>query len=189
MRSLFVAVIDDDEALCSSLADLMRSIGHRAEPFDSAEMFLNSADRLRFDCIIADLPRGLDGMARRLLARADQIGIVTDLTLAAMRDTQRLAALIEILRPGAKPLVIVNRAGALPRGEIGRAEFEKGIGRKIDAVVPYDVKAASAMHEHGKALPAAARGGKAAIELRRIEAIMVGETKESPRSFVQRLFG
>ena len=55
MRSLFVAVIDDDEALCSSLADLMRSIGHCAEPFDSAEMFLNSADRLRFDCIIADV--------------------------------------------------------------------------------------------------------------------------------------
>jgi pilus assembly protein CpaE len=142
-----------------------------------------------FDCIVADLPRGLDGMARRLLARADRIGIVTDLSLAAMRDTQRLAALIEILRPGAKPLVIVNRAGALPRGEIGRAEFEKGIARKIDAVVPYDVKAASAMAEQGKALPAAARNGKAAVELRRVAALMVGDTKEAPRSFVQRLFG
>ncbi len=142
-----------------------------------------------FDCIIADLPRGLDGMARRLLAKADQIGIVTDLSLAAMRDTQRLAGLIEILRPGAKPLIIVNRAGALPRGEIGRAEFEKGIARKIDAVVPYDVKAASAMAEHGKPLPAAARSGKAAVELRRVAAIMAGEVKETPKSFVQRLFG
>jgi FixJ family two-component response regulator len=67
VRSLFVAVIDDDEALCSSLADLMRSIGHCAEPFDSAEMFLNSADRLRFDCIIADVH--MPGMGGLNLAR------------------------------------------------------------------------------------------------------------------------
>jgi pilus assembly protein CpaE len=142
-----------------------------------------------FDCIIADLPRGLDGMGRRLLAKADQIAIVTDLSLAAMRDTQRLAGLIEILKPGAKPLVIVNRGGALPRGEIGRAEFEKGIGRKIDAVIPYDVKAASAMAEHGKPLPAASRNGKAAVELRRVATLMAGAVKETPKSFVQRLFG
>ena len=141
-----------------------------------------------FDTIIADLPRGLDGMGRRLLAKADHIAIVTDLSLAAMRDTQRLAALIEILKPGAKPMVIVNRAGALPRGEIGRPEFEKGIGRKIDAVVPYDVKAASAMAEHGKPLPAASRNGKAAVELRRVASVMTGEVKEAPKSFVQRLF-
>src|ERR1700753_2170053 len=55
VRSLFVAVIDDDEALCLSLADLMRSIGYRAEPFDSAEMFLNSSDLFTFDCVIADV--------------------------------------------------------------------------------------------------------------------------------------
>jgi FixJ family two-component response regulator len=50
-----VAVIDDDEALCSSLVDLMRSIGYHAEPFISAETFLASSDRSRCDCIIADI--------------------------------------------------------------------------------------------------------------------------------------
>lgn len=165
------------------------------EPLDDQPMLDPSAvDPLvgaltdSFDCIIADLPRGLDGMARRLLAKADKIGIVTDLSLAAMRDTHRLAGLIEILHPGASPLVIVNRAGALPRGEIARADFEKGIGRKIDGVVPYDVKAASAMAEHGKALPAAARSGKATAELRRLASIMTGENKEPPRSLVKRWF-
>jgi FixJ family two-component response regulator len=33
VRSLLVAVIDDHEALCSSVVDLMRSVGYRAEPF------------------------------------------------------------------------------------------------------------------------------------------------------------
>ena len=37
-----VAVIDDDEALCWSLVDLIRSSGYRAEPFMSAETFLVS---------------------------------------------------------------------------------------------------------------------------------------------------
>jgi FixJ family two-component response regulator len=50
-----VAVIDDDEALCSSLVDLMRSIGYRAEPFFSAERFLMSSERSGCDCIIADI--------------------------------------------------------------------------------------------------------------------------------------
>src|SRR5207302_8126765 len=49
-----------------------------------------------FDCIIVDLPRTLDGMARRLLARADTIVIVTDLSLTAMRDTQRLGDLMNV---------------------------------------------------------------------------------------------
>jgi pilus assembly protein CpaE len=141
-----------------------------------------------FDCIIADLPRSLDGMGRRLLARADTVAVVTDLSLAAMRDTHRLLGLIAILKPGGKPLVIVNRAGALPRGEIARAEFEKGIQRKIDAIVPYDLKAASAMAEHGKALPAASRSGKATAEIRRLAGLLTGGAKEKPRSLVKRLF-
>ena len=141
-----------------------------------------------FDCIIADLPRGLDGMARRLLARADTIAVVTDLSLAAMRDTHRLLGLIEVLKPGAKPLVIVNRAGALPRGEIARAEFEKGIQRKIDVVVPYDLKAASAMAAHGKALPAAARSGKATAELRRLAEQLFGGNKDKSSSLLGRWF-
>ena len=105
-----------------------------------------------------------------------------------MRDTHRLLGLIEVLKPGAKPLVIVNRAGALPRGEIARAEFEKGIQRKIDVVVPYDLKAASAMAAHGKALPAAARSGKATAELRRLAEQLFGGNKAKSSSLLGRWF-
>ncbi|MBV9522022.1 MAG: AAA family ATPase [Alphaproteobacteria bacterium] len=142
-----------------------------------------------FEYIVADVPRGLDGMGRRILARADKIVIVSDLSLAAMRDTQRLATLVEILQPNVKPLVFINRAGALARCEIARPEFEKGIGRKIDGVIPHDAKAATAMAQHAKPLPVAAKSGKAAIELRRLTTLLAGATKAPPRSFMKRWLG
>jgi FixJ family two-component response regulator len=68
----FVGVVDDDEALCSSLVDLMHSIGYRATAFLSAESFLISPERFNLDCIIADIHMpgmgGLD-LLRELHAR------------------------------------------------------------------------------------------------------------------------
>jgi FixJ family two-component response regulator len=50
-----VAVVDDDEPLCSALVDLIRSVGYRAEPFTSAEALLISAIRFNLQCIVADV--------------------------------------------------------------------------------------------------------------------------------------
>jgi pilus assembly protein CpaE len=139
-----------------------------------------------FDCVIVDVPRALDGMARRLLARADATVIVGDFSLAAMRDTHRLIVLTAVLRPGIAPIVLVNRAGALARGEIDHAAFEKGIGRKIDCVIPYDAKAAVAMAQHGKPLPAAAQSSKATAALRRLAVTLSGHEAAKPRSLLKR---
>jgi FixJ family two-component response regulator len=65
----FVAIVDDDEALCLSLVDLMLSVGHRAEAFTSAETLLTSRNLLLFDCVVADVHMpGMDGLklARKL---------------------------------------------------------------------------------------------------------------------------
>ena len=67
MRSAFIAMIDDDEELCLSLVDLIRSAGHRAEPFASADAYLASPDRSLFDCIVADV--ALPGMSGLDLVR------------------------------------------------------------------------------------------------------------------------
>jgi FixJ family two-component response regulator len=62
-----VAIIDDDEALCLSLVDLMRSIGFGAEPYGSAETFLSSSDLSGLDCIVADVH--MPGMGGLKLAK------------------------------------------------------------------------------------------------------------------------
>jgi len=55
VTSPLVAIIDDDDALCSSLVDLMRSVGYRAEPYSSAETFLTSVNLLNSQCLVADV--------------------------------------------------------------------------------------------------------------------------------------
>jgi FixJ family two-component response regulator len=75
-----VAVVDDDEALCSSLVDLMRSVGYRAEPFASAETFLSSSTLIGLGCVIADVH--MPGMSGLDLVRGlHERGIVTPVIL------------------------------------------------------------------------------------------------------------
>jgi FixJ family two-component response regulator len=79
VTSRLVAIIDDDEALCSSLVDLMRSIGYRVESFVSAETFLASSNLSLFECVIADvhLPgmSGLD-LVRKLKERGSMTPVI-----------------------------------------------------------------------------------------------------------------
>lgn len=135
-----------------------------------------------YDCLVVDLPRSLDAMARQVIALADATIVVTDLSLSALRDTVRLVDLAKALDARGKPLLIGNQLGADHRGEIGRPEFERGIGGALDLAVPFDVKAAVAAAHGGKALPDAAGGSKAAIELRKLAARLAGREDERPRS-------
>jgi FixJ family two-component response regulator len=84
----FIAVVDDDEALCSSLVDLMRSMGYRAEPFSSAEAFLISPNRFGLHCIIADIHMpGMGGLD--LLSELRRQGNTTPVVLiTALTDGQ-----------------------------------------------------------------------------------------------------
>jgi FixJ family two-component response regulator len=59
-----VAVVDDDESVREALQSLLRSVGYRAEGFDSAEEFLLSGRLPEMDCLILDLKMpGMGGMA------------------------------------------------------------------------------------------------------------------------------
>lgn len=59
MTSPLVAIIDDEDSLCSSLVDLMRAIGYRAEYYASAETLLTSSNLFSLDSV------GAQGLLRK----------------------------------------------------------------------------------------------------------------------------
>ena len=59
-----VAVVDDDESVREAMESLMRSVGCRAEAYDSAEEFLLSGRLPETNCLILDVKMpGMGGMA------------------------------------------------------------------------------------------------------------------------------
>ena len=59
-----VAVVDDNESVREAIGSLLRSVGCRAEGFDSAEAFLLSGRLPDVDCLILDVKMpGMGGMA------------------------------------------------------------------------------------------------------------------------------
>ncbi len=57
-HNMYVAVVDDDESLCRSLARLLRASGIHAVTYLSAEAFLDDSQRCEFDCLVLDVQLG-----------------------------------------------------------------------------------------------------------------------------------
>lgn len=63
-----IAIIDDDESLRQALEGFVRSLGHRAAGFASAEAFLAADDIAGYDCLISDIQMpGLSGIELKQL--------------------------------------------------------------------------------------------------------------------------
>ena len=110
-----------------------------------------------YECLVVDLPRSLDGAAATCSpppTRDDRHRPVAG--GAARRVPPQRSR--EVARLPRNPIFVGNQVGALHRGEIGRAEFERGLGAALDFAVPFDPKAARAMAVSGKALPARPSG-------------------------------
>jgi FixJ family two-component response regulator len=66
-KPIYVAVVDDDENLCRSLARLLRAAGLQPITYASAEAFLADTKHPQFDCLVLDVQLG--GMAGIELAQ------------------------------------------------------------------------------------------------------------------------
>lgn len=117
--------------------------------------------------IFVDLPRTASIGRTRLLQLATQVAVVTDVTLAGLRDCIRLVAMLERTAPQAKLMVVANRAGRTENG-LSKAEFEKALGRKVDIVLPEDNKALAASVNRGKPLAVVAKSSKFVTSLRQM---------------------
>jgi FixJ family two-component response regulator len=72
-RERLVSILDDDESVRRSVANLLLSVGFAVAAFDSAESFLQAGRSKGTRCLVLDLKMpGMDGLG--LLARLREMG-------------------------------------------------------------------------------------------------------------------
>jgi pilus assembly protein CpaE len=126
-------------------------------------------DQLRrdFGCVVVDLPRANVTHSQELLAKATEIVILCDLSLPCARDVLRLNAFLQEVNPAARIEVVANRAHG-GKGQISKADFERGIETKVSHVIPDDPKSLTAAANTGKALAVAAKRSPSVAAMRKL---------------------
>jgi pilus assembly protein CpaE len=121
--------------------------------------------RLAFECTIVDLPRGMLVQHPHLVAEIQVAVIVTELTLAAARDTIRILSWLKSNAPMTQVVVVANKVMPAAALEISRKDFEGSIERKIDYLVPLDQKLAAQAAKLGKTVAEAGKTSKTVAPL------------------------
>lgn len=125
----------------------------------SAFFQLEEELRNAFEMTIVDIPRQVLIPFPHLVSEAGTILLVTDVTLAAARDTIRLLSWFKQNVPGSRVTLIANKFQNAV-GELSRKEFESSIERSIDIVIPFDPKLVSQAAKLGKSYAEICKGTK-----------------------------
>jgi pilus assembly protein CpaE len=132
-----------------------------------------------FASVVVDLPRGLLSGQADLLARADAIVLVTDMSLVGIRDCGRVKAAIEASGSQARVMTLASRVGKDRPAQIDRATFERSLGGKLACVVPEDAKTIAACANAGKAIGAVAGTAPIAKVMRGLACELTGHAESS----------
>ncbi len=139
----------------------------------SIEMLLEHL-RSDFQCVVMDLPRFGARTQMAALQPPSSLVIVSEPSLAGMRDCMRLAALVGKSAPSTDVKVVLNRIGANKGGELTAADFARGAEVKVDCVIPFDPKPFAASAGSGKALAKVGGGSKAVKAIRDLSRSLSG---------------
>jgi len=147
----------DKLSLLSAEAPIHQPVMTDGSAFFQLEEELRGA----FEMTIVDIPRQVLIPFPHLVSEAGTILLVSDVTLAAARDTIRLLTWFKQNVPGARVLLVANKfQNAI--GELSRKEFESSIERQIDIVIPFDPKMVSQSAKLGKSYAEICKGTKSA---------------------------
>jgi pilus assembly protein CpaE len=135
-----------------------------------------------FHCIVFDLPRFAARTQVALLPKPLSIVLVSDPTIAGMRDTLRLGKALRNSAPAADFFMVLNRCGAVKGGELDRKDFEHDADVTINCMIPFDVKPAAMSAGAGKPLAKVAPRSRAAQSLKQLTQHLSGvEAPDRPR--------
>jgi pilus assembly protein CpaE len=135
--------------------------------------------RRKFAWVVIDLPRWVSPTQRVVLGAATRVVIMCERSLAGLRDTIRLQTLMREHAPQTQ-VTLVEAGASGERATVGKSEFEKAVGKTLDASLPHDAKSAGAATNAGQPLPVAAPRSPVVREIEQLIAALagVGETQK-----------
>ncbi len=176
-------------AILSSEAPLNQPLLSDGSAFHQLQEELKSA----FEVTIVDLPRNMLVQHPHLVADINTIFVVTDMTLAAARDTIRLLSWLKSNAPQAQVTVVLNKSSSSSSAEITKKDFETSIERKIDFMLPLDSKVTNHAAKLGKTVAEAGKGSKLASVLSELADIILDGApvtdEEAPAKAVEKSGG
>ncbi|AZI36756.1 Flp pilus assembly protein ATPase [Caenibius tardaugens NBRC 16725] len=137
--------------------------------------------RQAFDMTVIDMPRNMLINFPHLLGNVNIVVITAELTLASARDTIRILAWLKSNAPHTHLMVVANKVQP-GTAEITKADFEASIERRIDFLVPFDLKAAANAAKLGQTFIAANPSSKASAIVRNVAQAIIHSDIEPDES-------
>ena len=128
--------------------------------------------RNKFHYVVVDVPRQVSAATQYIAQSATNLVLVTDLSLAGMRDTLRQLTLLPTANAACQITIVANRVGEYREGEIARKEFEAAVGRAIDFIIPFDARSVAAATNVGR--PVVDGRGKVADAIQQVTERIAG---------------
>ncbi|MCF8467149.1 MAG: AAA family ATPase [Sneathiella sp.] len=142
-----------------------------------------------YNQVIVDLPRHLLPTQGALLASADTVILVSDQSLAGIRDINRITQAMTSLQTKGRILKVVSRVGSDRAAQVSRADFERGLNEKIDYVIPEESKTLTICANAGKAIGEVAPKSPISKALRELSAEVSGFVKPQKKSLFKMVPG
>jgi pilus assembly protein CpaE len=184
--SLFVerAIVKVSENLCILAAEAAMSQPLAIDP-GAIDVLLYELRR-KFAWVVVDMPRTVTSTQRVVLGAAARVAVVCERSLAGLRDTIRLQSLLREHAPQTSVLIVEAGASG-ERATVSKGEFEKAIGKSLDAVLPYDTKSVGAATNSGQPLPQAAPRSPVAREVDKLVAAITASPAQKSKK--RKIFG
>ncbi len=134
--------------------------------------------REKYHYVIVDVPRGISPIYHCTVQHASSIILVTDLSVAGMRDTLRHITLMSAINTSCQVTIVVNRVSNQADGNLRIKEFQAALGRRCDFMIPWDPQTVAGAMNAGK--PAADGRGKIAASIQHIAEHVAGNAPATP---------
>lgn len=142
-----------------------------------------------YNQVVVDLPRHQLPMQGGLMASADTVVLVSDQSLAGIRDINRIAQAMKSLSTKGEILKVVSRAGNDRAAQVSKADFERGLNDKISYLVPEDAKTLTICANAGKAIADVAPKAPITKALRELAAKVSNYSKPKKKGFLSLIGG